>query len=218
MGISEGDIINALDARKDYILGNLENVTLKALRKDLESDLGLEKDALKPWKSVVSTFVDKLLSQTKTQAPEAVEKAQAEKEVKKSQQDKKGREFSARFLRMRNICKMATITVPVSVYRKSNTDQDMENEILDLLKKNGLEEKPEDGPRSRRRQATARCLKEASVSEEDEEDSVEEDEDSSEASGNDPEDSVFTAAVDDQDPPSTMKSKRPKLVVSSDEE
>lgn len=124
-----------------------------------------------------------MLSQTKTKAPEAVEKVQADKEVTKSQQDKKGREFSARFLRMRNICKMATITVPVSVYRKSNTDQDMENEILDLLKKNGLEEKPgkaailevkeklqlqrdldgidtsniiEDGPRSRRRQATAR--------------------------------------------------------------
>lgn len=48
---------------------------------------------------------------------------------------------------------------------------------------------------------------------------MEEDEGSSEASGNDPEDSVFTATVDDQeDPPSMMKSKRPKLVVSSDDE
>lgn len=84
---------------------------------------------------------------------------------------------------MRNVCKMATITIPVSLYKKDNTDEDMEKDILDLLKKNGLDEKPgkatimevkeklqlqrdldgidtsniiEDGPRSRRRQAAAR--------------------------------------------------------------
>lgn len=105
------------------------------------------------------------------------------KDDKKPSQEKKGREFSARFVRMRNICKAATITVPISLYRKENTDEDMEKGILELLKKNGLNEKPgkaaimevkeklqlqrdldgidtsniiEDGPRSRRRQATAR--------------------------------------------------------------
>lgn len=124
-----------------------------------------------------------LLSETKTKASEPAEKEQAEKDVKKPQQNRKGREFSARFLRMRNVCKMATITIPVSLYKKDNTDEDMEKDILDLLKKNGLDEKPgkaaimevkeklqlqrdldgidtsniiEDGPRSRRRQAAAR--------------------------------------------------------------
>lgn len=63
-----------------------------------------------------------------------------------------------------------------------------------------------------------RTLKEASVSEEEE---LEEEEDASEeASGADPEDSsIFTAATgEDDEPTSTVKSKRPKLVVSSDEE
>lgn len=58
-----------------------------------------------------------------------------------STEARKGRELSERFVRMRNICKQATITIPPSVYRKDCNDNDMEAAILELLKKNGLDEK-----------------------------------------------------------------------------
>ncbi len=67
-----------------------------------------------------------------------------------------------------------------------------------------------------------RSLKETPLSEEEEEEEEGSAEEGSSEEGEDPEDeegSLFTAGVDDQeDPPSTIKSKRPKLIVSSDEE
>lgn len=41
---------------------------------------------------------------------------------------------------MRNICKQATITIPPSLYRKDCDSKDMESGILEILKKNGLDE------------------------------------------------------------------------------
>ena len=41
---------------------------MKALRKQIESDLGLEKGALKEQKTVITAFVDKLLTASKAEA------------------------------------------------------------------------------------------------------------------------------------------------------
>jgi hypothetical protein len=112
--------------------------------------------------------------------PSKTEGTGLKEEDNTSKKESKSRELSARFIRMRNICRQAGIVVPPSLYKKEYTNDMMEDGILELLKKNGLDERSqkasilevkeklqlqrdldgidtsniiEDGPRSRRRAA-----------------------------------------------------------------
>lgn len=58
----------------------------------------------------------------------------------KRDSDRKEERWTKRFIKMRNICKQATITIPPLVYRKGSDPKEMESALLNLLKKHGLDE------------------------------------------------------------------------------
>lgn len=135
---------------------------MKALRRVLEQDLRLERDALKPMKKVVNSFVDNVRSITsksilndnptrrfyiqlllKTRFKgQTDEKAHQRKSHSQPRDEgmKQARNLTARFKKLRDICKQASISIPPSLYRKDNGSKDMESAILEILRRNGLDE------------------------------------------------------------------------------
>lgn len=51
-----------------------------------------------------------------------------------------GKSYTKRFVRMREMCKRASITIPPNLYRDTEDDEDLEKRILMLMEKNGLNE------------------------------------------------------------------------------
>lgn len=130
-------------------------MTLKSLRGQLEDDLNLEKNALKPYKSAIAEFVDKIIAlgqenqgeNERDHTKDAPEKRHGKKrksidsdEGKDSDGAKKAgpRMYSARVNRLRTLCKSATITIPPNIYSKNKTDDELAEALEKLLDKNGL--------------------------------------------------------------------------------
>ena len=58
--VDTGVVRAALLARREEVLAQLDTMTLKAVRRQLEHDLGLNKDGLKPFKDTISAGIDEV--------------------------------------------------------------------------------------------------------------------------------------------------------------
>lgn len=77
-------------------------------------------------------------ARTGEQIEESIDEKKNCIQSRKPNEEKKGRELSDMFIKMRKVCKQATIAIPPSVYRKNCDSGDMESAMLELLKRNGL--------------------------------------------------------------------------------
>ncbi|PSC69587.1 glutamic acid-rich [Micractinium conductrix] len=87
MTVDEAAVRAAVKARREYILENLDSMTLKSCRQTLEQDMGLESGALKAHKSLLSAVIDKLLAKNK-QLPPAAPAAQPPRSTGKASRGK----------------------------------------------------------------------------------------------------------------------------------
>eukprot|EP00887_Chlorella_sp_A99_P006169 scaffold3.g6169.t1 len=136
--------------------------------RQVEEDLGLEKDALKPMKELIAAQVDKIIARQKDRggADEEEEAAaassddeprgkQGRKESRADKPRKKQRladateerqqkpaaapwQYSRQVEKLRALCKAATITIPPATYVKNKDNASLEQALEALLEKHGL--------------------------------------------------------------------------------
>lgn len=145
---------DALRKRRKYIESNLDNLTMKACRKLLEEDLGMPDKALADRKAFIQKYIDKIIDQAEEKktgsnskrdkkkpkkAPAAKKhKALAEEDDDDRAQPSAQPRTSKTIDKVKQICKAATIKIPPSMYVKTKSLSQVEEDMKALLEKHDL--------------------------------------------------------------------------------
>ncbi|KAK9916617.1 hypothetical protein WJX75_004933 [Coccomyxa subellipsoidea] len=122
---------DAVTRRSSYILENKETITMNQCRKMLEEDMGLPEKSLKGEKEYVKELIDKVFtSNAAAEEPAAPSEGAAPA----------GKEYGREVQKLKRTCKLASITVPPSVYTRVTEEQDVVDRLKALLQKHGLSE------------------------------------------------------------------------------
>ncbi|GFH16272.1 uncharacterized protein HaLaN_12659, partial [Haematococcus lacustris] len=126
---------DALQKRQTEFRGQLETITGKTVRRQLEADLGLEKKSLDAMKEQIDVLINE-----GAQAEEVKSKAGSRPKAPAGRAKGKkapAKKYSGKVEKLRNICRLASVKIPPGVY-KAKSDAGVEEALQALLSKHGL--------------------------------------------------------------------------------